>query len=139
MDLSRILGLMLAGLGGWMAGAVWYGVLGPRWLGALGKTKQEMAGPDGKPDVRPFLLAYVVNVGLAFVLWRVVDNAGGAWWDAWLFSYVGWAVLLWFGFILGPVAVMYAFSQRKPALTWIDAGHWLVALLAIGAVHAVMR
>ena len=42
--------------------------------------------------------------------------------------------LIWFGFVLTTIAVNNAFSGRSLMLTVIDAGHWLGALIIIGAV-----
>jgi hypothetical protein len=40
----------------------------------------------------------------------------------------------WFGFVLTAVAANNAFGGRKVMLTVIDAGHWLAALVLMGAI-----
>ncbi|MFZ0838603.1 MAG: DUF1761 domain-containing protein [Xanthobacteraceae bacterium] len=44
------------------------------------------------------------------------------------------AAFLWFGFVLTSTVVNNAFAGRSWGLTAIDVGHWLVVLLAMGAV-----
>ncbi len=44
------------------------------------------------------------------------------------------AAFLWFGFVLTSTVVNNAFAGRTWGLTTIDVGHWLVVLLAMGAV-----
>jgi len=42
--------------------------------------------------------------------------------------------LIWLGFVITTIAVNNAFQRRKPMLTVIDGGHWLLALVVQGAV-----
>ena len=44
------------------------------------------------------------------------------------------ALFIWFGFVLTTIVVNNAFARRKYTLSAIDAGHWLAALVVIGAV-----
>jgi hypothetical protein len=44
------------------------------------------------------------------------------------------AAFLWFGFVLTSTVVNSAFAGRAWGLTALDVAHWLVVLLAMGAV-----
>jgi Protein of unknown function (DUF1761) len=44
------------------------------------------------------------------------------------------ALFVWAGFVLTTTAVNQAFQGRPPAVTAIDAGHWLAVLLLMGAI-----
>ena len=44
------------------------------------------------------------------------------------------AAFLWFGFVLTSTVVNNAFAGRTLASTGIDVGHWLIVLLAMGAI-----
>jgi hypothetical protein len=44
------------------------------------------------------------------------------------------AAFLWFGFVLTTMAVNYSFGRRPLKLLAIDAGHWLLVLVLLGAV-----
>ena len=44
--------------------------------------------------------------------------------------------LVWLGFVVTTLAVTTPSAYGKPALIWIDGGHWLVVLLLMGAIWA---
>ena len=57
------LAILIAAILGWLAGAVWYGVLGKAWVAAQGSTMEEFkaqqAAMVGKLAGRlPFILAF---------------------------------------------------------------------------------
>ena len=54
----EFLGVFLSGAAGFGFGALWYGVLGERWMKAVGRTKQEI---QADPSPLPFIIAFVVN------------------------------------------------------------------------------
>ncbi len=115
-------------------GAVWYTLLFSRqWMAALGTTREEMQSRGGSP--LPFLIAIVGYLVMAWVtavilesIWRGSADIG----DGILAGFV-----LWLGFTLTTTAVNYAFPGRKPALTAIDAGGWLMIAIAMGAIIAL--
>lgn len=117
----------LAGLAAWIAGAVWYGVLGQAWVAALGTTKEALMGPSGRPSPLPFILSFVADVAIAAAIAWMAPRLGGA--------FVA-ALLAWGGFVLTTIATNNAYAKRTPMLTAIDAGHWLVAMLVAAAVIA---
>ncbi len=115
-------------------GAVWYTFIFSRqWMAALGTTREEMQARGGSP--LPFLIAIVGYLVMAWVtavilesIWRGSADFG----DGILAGFI-----LWLGFTLTTTAVNYAFPGRKPALTAIDAGGWLVIAVAMGAIIAL--
>jgi hypothetical protein len=129
------LSVTIAALAAWMFGAVYYGLLGKAWVEAQGKTmeafKQEQAAKKGSlATVAPFVLAFVAELIMAFVLFGILTHMGTFSIRAGIIS----GAFCWFGFVLTTIAVNYAFSGRRAMLTVIDAGHWLGVLLIIGAV-----
>ena len=42
------LAILIAAVAGWLAGAVWYGVLGKPWVAAQGKTMEEFKARAGR-------------------------------------------------------------------------------------------
>lgn len=126
------LAVLVAAVGAWITGAVWYGVLGKAWLAALGKTKAELMGPSGKPSPLPFVLSFVADLVIAFVLAGVVGAVGGG--KVSVLAGIVTGALMWLGFVVTTLAVNNAYSGRKTTLTVIDAGHWLAALVVAGAI-----
>ena len=127
--------ILVAAVVAWVFGAVWYHLLATPWLAALGKSpeqfQKDMKTRRGTPAFyAPFVLSFVAEFMMAWMLWGVMLHTGAFTIRAGLIS----GVLIWFGFVLTTIAVNYAFSGRKPMLTLIDAGHWLGVLLIMGAV-----
>jgi Protein of unknown function (DUF1761) len=124
------LAVIIATLAGFGLGAVWYMVLGPVWLNAIGKTKEELAKDEGPAKALPFIIALVALFVMALMLAGLMGHLGDV-------SVKGGAIsgaFVWVGFVITTMGVNHAFSGAKPMLTLIDGGHWLAVLLVMGAV-----
>jgi len=124
--------IITAAVASWLVGAVWYGVLGKQWMVALGWTEKDVCGPDGKRHmpVGPMILSFVAALVMAFMLSGLMGHVGPISVRSGIIS----GALLWVGFVITTIAVNNAFQKRKAMLTVIDGGHWLLALIAQGAV-----
>ena len=120
--------VLVAAVGAWVAGAIWYGVLGNAWMGALEKTKEQMGG--GKMPVVPMILSFVADVVMAYVLAAAIATRG----PVNIKMGACTAAIMWLGFVLTTQVVNNAFAKRKVSLTIIDSGHWLLALLVAGII-----
>jgi hypothetical protein len=129
LDLSTLnfLAVLVAAVGAWITGAIWYAVLGKQWMAALGKNSAGF-----KPSVVPMVISFVGDVVMAAVLAIAINiyTGGQESIEAGLVS----AVLLWIGFVLTTITVNNAYAGRPALLTAIDAGHWLAAALVAGAI-----
>jgi len=119
------LAIVVAAVAGFMVGGVWYNVFGNAWAHALGKTKE-----DFKPHPKPFIIAIISQLIMAFVLSGVIGHVG----EPTLFRGVISGLMIWAGFVATSLATNHAFQQTKLSLTLIDSGHWLVVLLVMGAI-----
>ena len=129
------LAIVLAAVAAWLAGALWYGVLSGPWVAAQGKTmesfKAEHAAQKGTPAAWiPFVLCFLAELVMAWVLAGIIAHLGPVTFRNGVIS----AAFVWLGFVITTMAVNNAFTWRKATLTLIDAGHWLVVLLIMGAV-----
>jgi hypothetical protein len=129
------LAILIAAVVGWLAGAAYYSALGPRWVAAQGKTMQEFkahqAALKGTPAAwLPFALALVADLAMAWVLAGMIGHLGTVTMRSAIIS----ALFAWGGFVITTVLVNNAFAGRSYALTAIDAGHWLLTLIVMGAV-----
>jgi len=124
--------IITASVASWLVGAVWYGVLGRQWMAALGWTENDVCGPDGKRHmpVGPMILSFIAALVMAFMLSGLMGHVGPISVRSGIIS----GALVWLGFAIPTMAVNNAFQKRKTALTVIDGGHWLLALIAQGAV-----
>jgi hypothetical protein len=127
------LAILAAAAASWIVGAVWYGALSKPWLVAVERTREQVKATGQKPWI-PFVLSFLLEIVMAYVLARVIDAQGEATLGSGLL--VGFA--MWAGFVFPATAVNYLYPARKPMLTVLDTGHWLLVLLAQGAVLGLM-
>ncbi len=123
--------ILVAAFVGFVIGGIWYGILGNAWMKALSIDPADMVDENGKKKmpVVPMVLAAIANLVLAITLsglmgHMVVDVRHGL-------ITAGFIAL---GFILPTLLVNYSFQGRPLSLTLIDAGHWLLVLLVMGAI-----
>jgi hypothetical protein len=128
------LAVLVAAVVAWVFGAAYYGALGKAWLAAQGRTmeamKQEQAGQSMLAKAAPFILSFVAELIMAFVLFGILTHVGLFTVRAGIIS----GAFCWFGFVLTTIATNYAFGGRRLMLTAIDSGHWLGVLLLIGTI-----
>ena len=122
----------IAGAVAWLVGAIWYGVLGKAWIEALGTTREALMGPSGRPGAGPFIFAYIADCILALTIGVVTGGVSGGHPSPGIGMAV--AFVLWFGCVFTTLSVNNGYAKRNSRLTMIDAGHWLFAMLAAGAV-----
>jgi hypothetical protein len=124
------LAILPAAIASWLAGAVWYGVLGKPWMAALGVTEADLRGSSGKVSPVPFVLSFLAEIVMALILSGIIGHVGPATVRTGLIS----GALCWLGFVATTLVVNNAYAKRRPMLSLIDGGHWLVVLLLQGAV-----
>jgi Protein of unknown function (DUF1761) len=125
------LAILVAAVASWPFGAVWYMTLAKPWMAAQGyASKAEMLGPGGKPSPLPFVIAFVAELVMAWVLAGIIGHMGQVTVRTGLIT----GFFAWLGFALTTMTVNYAYSRHKPVLAVIDGGHWLGVLLIQGLV-----
>ena len=128
------LAILLAAVGAWLFGGVYYTVLSKQWMAAQGKTPEqcqaEFAGKSGLAKAAPFILCFVGEVIIAWALYGILVHINNFSLRAGVIS----AVLIWFGFVVTTMTINNAFCGRRPMLTIIDCVAWLGAMAIIGAV-----
>lgn len=136
MDLASVnfLSILVAAVAAWIFGGVYYTTLSKSWLAAQGKTLEqcqaEQAGKSGAAKAAPFILVFVGELIIAFVLYGIMVHLNMFTVRAGILS----AAFCWFGFVVTTMTANNAFCGRKPMLTAIDSGAWLGAFVIIGAI-----
>ena len=126
-----MLAVILATIGGFAVGAVWYSVLGKQWMQAIGKTEAQIK-ENSSP--LPFVIAggaALLAAGLMrhmFVMASIEGLGRGLLYGAGLGIFV---VMPW-------VIVHYAFSDRPKSLWLIDGGHVIFAFSIMGGILGMM-
>jgi hypothetical protein len=125
------LAVLVAAAAGFVLGGVWYRLLAKPWMAAHGFTSKKIRVHHGKGAAPwPLIIAAVADLVMAWMLAGVIGHLG----ELTLKNGVIAAAFIWFGFIITTLAVNNTFGMRKPKLILIDGGHWLAALLLMGAV-----
>jgi len=126
--------IIVAAIAAWFFGAVYYGLLGRKWIEAQGKTidqcKAEKTGKSTATKITPFVLSFIAELIMAGALSGIMFHIGIYSIRAGVFS----GFMCWLGFVLTTIAVNNAYAFRAWMLTTIDAGHWLGALVIIGTI-----
>lgn len=121
--------ILAAALVGWLIGAAWYGILGKQWMNALGWSDEEKASKSKSP-IGPMIISFIALVIMAYMLSSIMGHVG----PLTIRNGAIAGALSWLGFTITTMTVNNAFQMRKPMLTIIDGGHWLVALVVQGMV-----
>jgi Protein of unknown function (DUF1761) len=126
------LAVLGAAVASWLLGAAWYALLARPWMIALGKTRTELMGPDGRPSPLPFVVAFLAQFLMAWVLAGLIGHTGPG--QAGVAGGIVAGFLVWLGFVITTLSTNHGFGGHRSMLTVIDGGHWLAVLLLQGAV-----
>jgi hypothetical protein len=131
MDLgnANVLGALAGAVVAMAIGALWYSPLlfGKRWQSLIGRQPDEMGNPMVSMALATVMFI-LLGVGLS---WIMPDGASVG---------IGlmWGFLAFWGFVIPAVVVNAAFENRGWTLVLMYLGYMLVALLAMGAVIALL-
>lgn len=113
------------------AGALWYGLLAKPWMRAHGFNQEMLRAGSGRAHGPiAYLVALVAKLVMAFCLARLlalVDAVSAS-------NGVALGLYVWIGFVATVLSVNHRFAMKPWSLTLIDAGYWLVVLVAQGAI-----
>jgi hypothetical protein len=127
-----IMAILAAGVAAWIFGAIWYGILGKPYQRALGLNPDDCK--DKKMPVLPMIAAFVAALVMSAVLYQLLTNLGVL--GIWPSMVAGFTVGV--GFVLTTILVNNMFQQKSFALTVIDGGHWVLALVIEAAVISLL-
>ena len=126
--------IIVAAVAAWVFGAVYYGILGKTWIAAQGETmdslKARNAGKSAAAKAAPFIISFIAEIVMAAALSGILFHSAMAGPRQGAIT----GALIWLGFVVTTILVNNAYAFRSLRLTAIDAGHWLGALIIIGAV-----
>jgi len=123
------LAVLVAAVAGFLVGMAWYGILGERWMAALGKSKDELL-PDGKPPYATMATSFVCELVMAWMLAGVLGHIDAVTVGGGIIT----AFFVWLGFVATTQLINHRYGRFPLSLTVIDAGHWLAVLVAMGIV-----
>ena len=129
---NPIVAILAAAVAGWIFGAIWYGALGKAWQRARGLDPESCKGQ--KMPLAPMVVSFLAAVVMSAVLFQLLANLG----------VLGVApaalagLTLGVGFLLTSTLVNNMFQQKSFALTVIDSGHWVLAVVVEAVVLSLL-
>jgi hypothetical protein len=123
------LAVVIAAVVAFVFGGIYYRVLGEHWMKAIGFTKKNM---PKKMSSTPLIITIIAELIMAWVLAGLVGHLGPG--QVTVQNGIVSGAFVWLGFVATTLVVNNAFGMRKPALSVIDAAHWLVVLAIMGAI-----
>ncbi|MFZ5963234.1 DUF1761 domain-containing protein [Thalassococcus sp. BH17M4-6] len=124
------LSVIIAALGCFATGAVWYMTLARPWMEAAGVPMDAEGKPTGEFSVVPFVISFVAAILMAGMMRHVFASAGIDTATKGLLSGLGVGL-----FILAPwVTMNYAYARRPQKLMIIDGGYAVLGPTVIGLI-----
>ena len=123
------LAVVIAAVVSFIFGGIYYRVLAEHWMKAVGISKKSM---NKKASHTPLIITIIAELIMAWVLAGLVGHLGPG--QVTVKNGIVSGAFVWLGFVATTLVVNNAFGMRKPMLSVIDAAHWLVALLIMGAI-----
>lgn len=133
MDFGSInwLAVIVATVASMALGFGWYMLLANQWMGAIGKTREQVMAGAGANPAMPYIISAIMQLIMAASLALFVPRIMGA-------TTVGNGLIvafhLWLGFVITSMIVNHRYQGAKWSLTLIDGGYMLGVLLLQGAV-----
>ncbi|OQW52583.1 DUF1761 domain-containing protein [Candidatus Raskinella chloraquaticus] len=124
--------ILVAAVAAWVFGAAYYMALSRPWMAAAGLSK-DMIAPQGKgPSPLPFILSFIGELVMAFVLAGAIGHLGPG--QVTLRNGLISGTILWAGFILTTTIITNSYQRKPWSLSLIDSLHWLGVMLVMGAI-----
>ncbi|WP_299728501.1 DUF1761 domain-containing protein [uncultured Tateyamaria sp.] len=125
------LAVVVAGIAGFMFGAVWYTIMAKAWMAASGVPLNEAGdAPANRADPIPYITSLLGGILVAGMMRHVFVLSG--------IDTLGEGLVSGFGvglFLVSPwIATFYAFGARPFRLTLIDGGYATFGCTVIGTV-----
>ncbi len=124
--------IFVATLASMAIGAGWYSGLAKPWIAANGFSQEQIDSIEANDTPMIYVIAAVCHLIMAFVLSGVIIHAGGE--QITLSDGLITSALVWLGFVVTTMSVNHRFQFKPWSLTVIDSGHYLLVLLAQGAI-----
>ena len=120
---NPIVAILGAGVAGWIFGAIWYGVLGKVWQRARGLDPESCKGQ--KMPLAPMVVSFLAALVMSAVLYQLLANLGVLGVEPAALA----GLTIGVGFLATSTLVNNMFQQKPFALTVIDGGHWVLAVV----------
>jgi hypothetical protein len=125
------LAVLIAAIAAFIIGAIYYGVLGKPWMKA---ARIDPASAQMSPVL--FAISFASELVMATMVAGVVGHLGPG--EVTLVNGIASGFFLWLGFVATTLVVNHRYQGFGWDLSLIDGVHWLLVLLAMGAIIGAM-
>ncbi|WP_299964643.1 DUF1761 domain-containing protein [uncultured Roseobacter sp.] len=126
----ELISVIVAGLAGFMFGAVWYTALATKWVAVSGVARDETGAPANRKDPIPYITSLISGILVAGMMRHTFALSGIDTVGAGLVSGLGIGL-----FLVSPwIATFYSFGGRPRSLILIDGGYATFGCAVIGLV-----
>lgn len=128
--------VLVAAVAQFAIGMAWYSpaLFGKAWMKEIGKSQKDIDKAKEGGMMKEMAIALIAALVMAYVLSHVnfmgVEAFGASGWQGGLMAGF-WS---WLGFVATVMVHGALWEDKSWKLVAINAGHWLVALLAMGAI-----
>ncbi|HEX4272559.1 MAG TPA: DUF1761 domain-containing protein [Rhizomicrobium sp.] len=129
---NPILAILVAGLAGWIFGAIWYTALGTVWQRAQGLDPEACKGK--KMPLAPMVVSFVVALVMSAVLYQLLSNLGVLGVEPAALA----GLTIGVGLLATSTLVNNMFQQKSFTMTLIDGGHWVLAVVVEAVVLSLL-
>jgi len=119
--------IIVAAIAGFIVGAAYYGTLSKPWMKAARIDPASTA-----MSASLFVITFLAELLMAWILAGLIGHLGPD--QVTLRNGVISAGFVWLGFVATTLVVNHRYGGFGWDLTAIDAGHWLLVLVAMGAI-----
>jgi hypothetical protein len=126
---QNYLAILTAAVACFLLEGIWYTIFTQSWLDGIGRTREWLMATGMSPALQ-YGTALVAAVVMASAISCVTQLTGAQT----ALHGIQAAALLWGGFVLTVWSTEYIFEVRPFSLFAINAGFWLVGMIAMGAI-----
>ena len=127
----NILAVVVASVVSMVLGMLWYGpFFGKQWMSLMKLTKLDMEKSKKKGMTTTYILAFLTTFIMSIVLGYLIELTN-------ILSTFGGVVvgsLVWLGFLATTLAGSVLWENKPWALYFLNAGHYLLTLVVMGAI-----
>lgn len=123
----NLVAIVVAAVAAYLAGAVYYGILGKTWMKAARINPE-----DAKMSPALMITGFVCELVMAWVLAGTIGHLGPG--EVTLMNGIISGAFVWLGFMATTLTVNQRYQGFGWNLTLIDGIHWLMVALLMGAI-----
>lgn len=130
-DQANWIATLAAAAAYWIIGAMWYGMLGKKWMAAANLTKEKIDAGSKIIYLYTFILEFIIVMAMSAIMTACAVSTTT---DAVEFGLITGLILSGF-----TTWVHYMYTGQKKDLYWIDAGYTTIASIVAAIILVLLN